>query len=473
VHALCTGVSRMTPVSQKDKSVVRVTGELGVTVEYLYWSSRRTGRFLEDNNLVAQPVTRTITSPAIRLFPTFSRSTTSSDSLRPEVAKTIERALGQIAVTRFNAPSEIKYAKGTSTVVFGEFKTFEVKHERQPAVMFTVMDYNKRDRESVAICLFGSMDNFLEYVQSTGPGFDGGPWSEGWVSSSAPAVYNFIASHGKQFDHLYFGPKEVAMAVEALKIADGQGMYSGNAGLGTEKPWQRAFTYGDARKAQWLAQIYLDVDLLAAGRDREGGIRRILIGAPLWIRTPDPHAIRLYATSDDPEVVVDRQIEAMRTVTSADRAFPLAVLDRSEDTSGVGVAKVQADGELQREYSAWPTVPLPYPIYEKLKDGFIASMANWAINNVAIDARYRIPSLGGSFSTVFSWVWSNDRDEAMILLADYLAHLRESNIDPPISLEEVLEALRPTLSWRFADYNEVLTMAHQKVRKYYGADPNE
>lgn len=136
-------------------------GELGGTVEYLYWSSRRTGRFLEDNNLVAQPVTRTITSPAFKLFPTFSRSTTSSSNLRPEVARTIERALGQIAVTRFNAPSEIKYAKGTSTVVFGEFMTWLVKPMRQPAVLFTAVDYDKKDRGSVAICLFGSMDNWL------------------------------------------------------------------------------------------------------------------------------------------------------------------------------------------------------------------------------------------------------------------------------------------------------------------------
>ena len=37
-------------------------GEPGGTVEYLYWSARRTGRFVEDNNLAAQQVTRTITS---------------------------------------------------------------------------------------------------------------------------------------------------------------------------------------------------------------------------------------------------------------------------------------------------------------------------------------------------------------------------------------------------------------------------
>lgn len=146
-------------------------GELGGTVEYLYWSARRTGRFIEDNNLATQQVTRTITSPALRWLPTLSRTATSSGSLRPQIARTIERALGQIAVTRFNAPGPIKYAKGTSAVVFGEFKTILVKPERQPALMFTAVDYDRRDRRSVAICLYGSMDNFPEYVQAAGPRF--------------------------------------------------------------------------------------------------------------------------------------------------------------------------------------------------------------------------------------------------------------------------------------------------------------
>jgi hypothetical protein len=158
-------------------------GELGETVEYLYGSSRRTGRFLEDNNIAIPQVTQTITSPAPRWLPTFSRSTTSSGSLRPQVAKAIERALGQIAVNRFNAPGPIQYAKGMSNVVFGEFKVYEFGTgrvpPRQPAVMFTAADYNRKDRGSVAICLFGSMDNFPEHVQSTGPGWDGGPFVEG------------------------------------------------------------------------------------------------------------------------------------------------------------------------------------------------------------------------------------------------------------------------------------------------------
>ncbi len=282
-------------------------GELGGTVEYLYWSSRRTNRFLEDNGLVVQPVTHTISSPSLSWLPIFSRSTSSSGGLRPQVAKRIETALGQIAVTRFNAPGPVTYAKGTSTVVFGEFITWLVQPERQPAVMFTEVDYDRRNRRSVAVCLYGSMDNFSEYVQSVGPGYNGGPLEEGWVSSSAPAVYNFIKSHGKQFDRL-FTPE--IMAIEALKVADGQGIYKAfqDIELGIYRPWQRSFTYGDVRRAEWLAQIYLDVEL----HTTEDGFRRVLVGAPLWIRTPKLRSVRLYATSEDPCVVADRKSQAKR-----------------------------------------------------------------------------------------------------------------------------------------------------------------
>ena len=54
--------------------VVRGMGELGGTVEYLYWSTRKTNRFLEDNDLVVRAVTRTVTSPSLSWLPTFSKS---------------------------------------------------------------------------------------------------------------------------------------------------------------------------------------------------------------------------------------------------------------------------------------------------------------------------------------------------------------------------------------------------------------
>jgi hypothetical protein len=287
-------------------------GELGGTIEYLYWSKRRTSRFLEDNDLTTDPVTRTITSPSFNWFPSFSRSSTRALNTRPQISKVIENALGDIAVSRFDTPGPVAYAKGTSAVVFGEFALWpSSKPRRKPAVIFTALDHDKDDRSSVAVCLYGSMDNFLEYVQAAGPGFDGDKSGEGWISSSAPAVFDFLLSHGTQLDDSC--PTSEYMAVEALKIADSQGIYLpfSECNYGTDRPWRRSYTYGDARKAEWLAQIYLDVDLEASGIvGREDGFRRVLVGAPLWIRTPKPRAVRLYALSNDRAIARDRAIQA-------------------------------------------------------------------------------------------------------------------------------------------------------------------
>lgn len=66
------------------------------------------------------------------------------------------------------------------------------------------------------------------------------------------------------------------------------------------KPWTRGFTLGCADESEWFAQIFSDVVL---DKDRwtfhsDGGISpevdRILIGAPLWVRTPGAHAVTRY-----------------------------------------------------------------------------------------------------------------------------------------------------------------------------------
>src|SRR5579875_1182155 len=110
--------------------------ELGGTVEYLYWSDRRTSRFMEDNGLSISSATRTISSPSLKFFPTITQSKTSTTPLRPQIAKLIEDSPGQIAVTRFDAPGPIRYAKGKGCIVFGEFMSTGVSQPSPPAVMF-------------------------------------------------------------------------------------------------------------------------------------------------------------------------------------------------------------------------------------------------------------------------------------------------------------------------------------------------
>jgi hypothetical protein len=378
-------------------------------------------------------------------------------------SKKIEAALGQIAVSRFDGPSPIKYAKGISPVVFGEFKTWNVKHERQPAVMFTAMDHDWRERKSVTICLFGGMDNFPEYVQAAGPGFDGGPVGQGWVSSSAPAVYNFIRSHGKQLEDPYYTPD--LMAEEALKIADGRGISGAVGGddtdLGLNKAWERSFAYGEVAKAQWLAEIYLDVDLLRTPGNAENPYRRVLVGAPLWVRTPDLQAIKLYAKSERAELARNVKPRARRRnrQASTQALVPSRNLDETAKLAGGN-----------------PGVTVPHSIYATLRVGFVAATAD-AVIDFMQDGPSRVTDLGSAFGRVFAWVWSNDRDQAIIMLADLLGSMRAhqekaSNDGPPVRLDEILRALPLCLPAEFSDYREVVMMARRDVRGYYGADPN-
>ena len=270
----------------------------------MYWSTRRTSRFIEDNGLSVGPVTQTLTSPSFGWLPTFSRSKTSVSGKRPQIAKAIEDALGQIAVTRFNAPGPIQYAKGTGTVVFSEFMHVSSRQEDRPTVIFTMADHSRRDRESVAVCLFGSMDNYLEYIQDRGP-----KSNYGWSSSAGPTVFKFIKSHGRDLGRPPIAGTAGEIAGAALQIAHSQGMYGGDYRypMGMDRPWMRGYTYGDAREAEWLAQIYLDMtreQLEAEDIDTNDyayglPVSRILIGAPLWIRTPRPHSVRLYADCED------------------------------------------------------------------------------------------------------------------------------------------------------------------------------
>lgn len=240
-------------------------GELGGTVTYLYWSDRRTSKFLRDNGIQLSSTTRTVSTPTLQWLPAFSRSTTIQGSSRHHIANIIESKLGQSAVMTFNSPGPIRYAKAKSSVVFGQFMLTEswidddaVRHKalnRPPALIFSSCDYDDYDRDSVAVCMFGSMENFAGYIQDTGPVRESGG---GWHSSAAPSVFEFLYSIG----HERSSQELATLAFNALIIALEQGG-SRHDVSGLDRPWLRSFTYGDIQdEAEWLAEIYLDVDLL-------------------------------------------------------------------------------------------------------------------------------------------------------------------------------------------------------------------
>jgi hypothetical protein len=131
----------------------------------------------------------------------------------------------------------------------------------------------------VEACLFGSMDNMASYAGAHDR------TTEGWYSSASNAVAQLVASRGSLNDSQWDDPEEIA--VEAMRIATDQGKTRETE---DGKPWTRGFTLSQADESEWFAEIYSDVEL-----DKERwnikGVDRILIGAPLWIRTPSVHSI--------------------------------------------------------------------------------------------------------------------------------------------------------------------------------------
>ena len=108
---------------------------------------------------------------------------TPARSARATIARLIEKDLASGAVTRFNAPPKIHYAKGTSQLIFGEFRTVSEAQSGKPALIWTAADYDNDDRHSVAICMFGSMSNFTEYIQNAPPASTN-PWSASFTPTS-------------------------------------------------------------------------------------------------------------------------------------------------------------------------------------------------------------------------------------------------------------------------------------------------
>ena len=80
------------------------------------------------------------------------------------------------------------------------------------------------------------------------------------------------------------------MAIEALKIAKTQGL-TYESGDRVEA-WLRGHTYGDLLDAEWFAEVFLDISFDGCTHD---GCNRVLVGAPLWIRTPSLRSIRMYS----------------------------------------------------------------------------------------------------------------------------------------------------------------------------------
>jgi hypothetical protein len=120
-------------------------------------------------------------------------------------------------------------------------------------------------------------------------------------------------------------------------------------------------------------------------------------------------------------------------------------------------------------------VSVPYRIFATLKSGYIEHVADRVLRRLTRhEGRTRILNLGTPFGHMLAWYWQTDPDQAVIMLAHLLAQLRDHHplageIDPPISLDELLRAVRTDLPREFADQAALTDTARRHVPGFYGA----
>jgi len=257
-------------------------GERGVISRYAYWSERRIRDIASENDVSLDRRGRmTIKLPAIPFFPSFEFAQEARTLRKAEVARRVEEAIGIHAVEDFVTPPPVRFAKGVGQVSFSQFSGVTKK----PAGVVVHTRTRSSAGVRVEVCLFGSLDNTASYVGGADEP-DGG-----WSSSAAQSIERFLRSRGTVNNSQWDDPESIS--VEALKIC----LHQGETGKHEEhegKPWTRGFTLSHADESEWFAEIYSDVVL---DKDRWNGyddVDRILIGAPLWVRTPSPEAVTRY-----------------------------------------------------------------------------------------------------------------------------------------------------------------------------------
>jgi len=248
-------------------------GELGATRRYTYWSDRGVKRVADSNNISLERGWRLgVKFPSAGLVPQAELTEERRSVLRHEMALRIESSIGQIAVEDFVTPPPARFAKGVNRVTFSVYRrwnyTESADSEKKAVILHT--RFAASDGSRIEACLFGSIDNVAGHL--------GGSESLAavWSSSSTWAIEEFIENRGLKTAAIY--DDDESIAVEILRVLNNEGM--------TDK-----YVFTADASSEWFAEVYKDVVLdksrwdLRPGSDLPEPVDRILIGAPLWVRS--------------------------------------------------------------------------------------------------------------------------------------------------------------------------------------------
>jgi hypothetical protein len=246
--------------------------ELAAIRRYPYFSDRRVRSIAEDNSIEFER--RWSFGAQLPSFfgflPQIGVTEKDRAAKRNEMAIKMESSIGQLAVEDFVTPPPASFAKGRGPVTIAAYTRWwpRTKTERKGIIIHTRVTSSTGTR--VEICLFGSVDNCPDYL--SGSGIEAPIWS----SSSTWAIEEFIANRGTQPAPIYDDGESIA--VEIVRVFNNEGMNG-------------EYAFRHLSNAEWLAEVYHDVELdkerwhqHIAG-DWPQPVDRIVIGAPLWVRT--------------------------------------------------------------------------------------------------------------------------------------------------------------------------------------------
>jgi hypothetical protein len=182
----------------------------------------------------------------------------------------MERAIGQLAVEDFVTPPPAAFARGCGKLTFAPYKLLYPENGGENGVIIHTRMVSSTGCR-VEVILFGSIENCAGYLS-------GSEAKAGyWRASSAWAIERFIMDRGTKPAPIY--DDDESIAVEILRVINMEGMTRGKA-------FQRYPAAG------WFAEVYKDVELDKERWDFRPGdtdvpepVDRIVIGAPLWVRT--------------------------------------------------------------------------------------------------------------------------------------------------------------------------------------------
>jgi hypothetical protein len=248
-----------------------LVGELGAICRYAYWSDRRIRSIAADNEIdLDRRLRLSLRSPALAMLPQAEVTKERRAVQRHEVARRIERAIGQLAVQDFVTPPPAAFAKGYSKITFAAYTRAypPTKGERTGVIAHTRIVSSNGSR--VEVCLFGSLENCADYLSGNDV------QAPRWSSSSYWSIEDFMNNRGTKPAQVYDDPESIA--VEILRVFNDEGMTG-------------RYVFKSLAAGEWLAEIYHDVELdktrwnLKPGRDIPEPVDRIVIGAPLWVRS--------------------------------------------------------------------------------------------------------------------------------------------------------------------------------------------